>query len=75
MHVAKELSEKLKQKGITCIDSELKMSQRLQFYGVTKCSNYILSQTSLMDDNSENVTVSYKNRIVYSANVTKLNIN
>jgi len=75
MHIAKELSNKLKEKGIYCIDSELKMSQRLQFYGVTKCSNYILSQTSLIDNSPQNVTVSYKNKTVYSANVTKLNIN
>jgi len=51
------------------------MSQRLEFYGVTKCNKYILKENTLDCENIDGVTISYKNRLIYSANVTKLNIN
>jgi len=51
------------------------MGQRLEFYGVTKCNNYILQENYLNTSDVNNVTISYKNRIVYSANVTNININ
>jgi len=75
MHVAKELAQELKSKGVSCIEADAKMSKRLEFYGVTKCNNYLLEEisTDLAKENS--VTISYKNRAVYSANVTKININ
>lgn len=75
MHVAKELATKLKASGITCISSNKKMSQRLEFYGVTKCNKYILEENTLNCENNDSVTISYKNRLVYSADVTKLNTN
>jgi hypothetical protein len=75
MHVAKELSHELKKKGISCVDTNMKMSKRLKFYGVTKCNNYLLQENYSDLINSESVTISYKNRVVYSANVTKININ
>lgn len=75
MHVAKELSKELKGRGIYCVDTSTKMAKRLEFYGVTKCNNYILQENYLEDSIQDNVTISYKNRVVYSANVTKININ
>jgi lysylphosphatidylglycerol synthetase-like protein (DUF2156 family) len=75
MHVAKELATKLKASGINCVSSNKKMSQRLEFYGVTKCNKYILEENTLNYENNNSVTISYKNRLVYSANVTNLNIN
>lgn len=75
MHVAKELSHELKKRGISCVDTNKKMSKRLAFYGVTKCNNYLLEENYLNATNLDSVTISYKNRVVYSANVTKVNIN
>ena len=75
MHVAKELATELKARDINCVSSNKKMTQRLEFYGVTKCNKYILQKNEPDFENNNSVTVSYKNRLVYSANVTKLNIN
>ena len=75
MHIAKELARKLKSKGIYCINSNPRMEERLKFYGVTKCNKYILQEISFLNNNKDNVTISYKNKAVYFANVTKLNIN
>jgi hypothetical protein len=75
MHVAKELAKKLKNKGIYCVDTDMKMSKRLKFYGVTKCNNNVLTENTSKRSKSDNVTISYKNRVVYSANVTRVNIN
>lgn len=75
MHVAKELSNELKKRGISCVDTNKKMSKRLAFYGVTKCNNYLLEENYLNAAKLDSVTISYKNRVVYSANVTKVNIN
>lgn len=75
MHVAKELSKELKEREIYCVDTSTKMAKRLEFYGVTKCNNNILQENYLGESLSDNVTISYKNRVVYSANVTKINTN
>lgn len=75
MHVAKELAAELKSRGIECVNTNKKMAKRLEFYGVTKCNNYILEENYLDTVDRNNVTISYKNRIVYSANVTNININ
>jgi len=75
MHIAKELAKDLKLKGVNCITSDKRMENRLKFYGVTKCNKYILKESQQLNKNSINVTISYKNKPVYFANVTKLNIN
>ncbi|TKI68307.1 hypothetical protein FCU45_11425 [Sulfurimonas crateris] len=75
MHVAKELAQELKVMGIECINSDEKMSKRLEFYGVTKCNNYLLEEISADSTKEDSVTISYKNRAVYSANVTKIYTN
>ncbi|MEK6659692.1 MAG: hypothetical protein AABY36_08445 [Campylobacterota bacterium] len=75
MHIAKELSLELKNRGIHCVDTDTKMQKRLEFYGVTKCNNFLLKENSLNLAKSSDVTISYINRAVYNANVTKININ
>ncbi|MFA5234276.1 MAG: hypothetical protein WC390_07750 [Sulfurimonas sp.] len=75
LHVAKELSQELKKRGINCVQTNAKMAKRLEFYGVTKCNNYLLEENYLNATKLDSVTISYKNRLVYSANVTKININ
>jgi len=73
MHIAKELSEELKSKNITCVNTESKMSKRLKFYGIKKCDTYLLIENDVGTNNISNVTISYKNKLIYSANVTKIN--
>ncbi|PHS55943.1 MAG: hypothetical protein COB17_10700 [Sulfurimonas sp.] len=75
MHVAKELASKLNDMGINCIHSDIKMSNRLKFYNIGNCNSYILIENNLDYLNEKTVTISYKNRLVYQATVTKLNIN
>jgi len=75
MHVAKELAYELKNRGIECVDTDYKMASRLKFYGVTNCNTNILTEKSLKDKNKKNVTISYSNRAVYKAYVTKVNTN
>lgn len=72
-HIAKELSYELKQNGIDCINSNDKISKRLEFYGVAKCSTYKLFENIKPKEYILNVTVSYNKHIVYNAYVTKIN--
>ena len=73
MHIAKELALELKKRNIHCIASSKKMSDRLKFYGIGSCKNYKLSKLNLDSIVSDSVTVSYVNKVVYRANVTKIN--
>ena len=73
MHVAKELSEQLKSKDITCVTTDRKYELRLKFYGISTCEEYGLVENRLLEKKDSNVTISYKNVVLYSANVTKLN--
>lgn len=75
MHVAKELAAELKNRGIECVETGTKMAPRLEFYGVTKCNKQLLEENYLHPSHLDDVTIGYKNRIVYSANVTNININ
>ena len=73
MHVAKELSLLLKEKGITCLKTDKRMQKRLEFYQLKECNEYRLISQELKTKELSNVTVSYNNRVVYKANVTKIN--
>jgi hypothetical protein len=75
MQVARELAQELKKKDIYCIDADKKMSLRLRFYGISECKKYYLHENNLNSSTSSNVTISYNNKAVYKATVTKLNIN
>ncbi len=73
VHIAKELAEKLKAKGIHCVTTDEKMQKRLRFYDVKKCTENILKELPYKSKKEESVTISYKNKILYKATVTKLN--
>jgi len=73
MHVAKALAEKLKNKGIECVKTDHKMQERLRFYSVGKCEQNQLRSLSLKSKKEADVTIRYKNKILYKATVTKLN--
>jgi hypothetical protein len=73
MHIAKDLARNLHEKKIDCVDAQSKMSLRLKFYGISKCNEYILSDKDELGSKLSNVTISYKNKPVYSVNVTKVN--
>jgi len=72
MHVAKDLAAQLKKKGITCVKTDNKMQERLKFYAVARCNNIELQAIPLKSKKSGSVTISYKNKIIYKANVTKV---
>ncbi len=73
MHIAKELALELQNKDIACISTNKKMSNRLHFYGIKHCKKYQLNELSINTPLVSSVTVSYKNQIVYRANVTNIN--
>ena len=75
MDIASPLAKKLKKINIRCItvENDKDMQLRLQFYGIDKCSAYMMQEVSFQDEKNVNVTICYKNKILYKANVTKLN--
>ena len=74
MHVAKELSEFLIKENITCVLTDARMQKRLKFYKIPKCYENKLQEIDLKSKKEGNVTISYKQRVLYKANVTKVNI-
>ena len=72
-HIAKELAKELKAKNINCVLTDTKMQLRLEFYGIKKCSNYLLQENFKGSNEDKNVTISYKNTLLYSASVTLVN--
>ncbi|MEO1938149.1 MAG: hypothetical protein ABGW85_05870, partial [Sulfurimonas sp.] len=75
MDVAKELAHALKSKDITCIDTDTKMQRRLRFYGIEKCNTYRLESLPLKSKKDSDVTIRYRDVVLYKADVTKLNKN
>lgn len=70
-HIAKELSEVLHHKQINCIEVSNKQLQlRLQFYGISQCREYYLTEVS--QGSIANVTISYSGVKVYEKYVTKV---
>jgi len=72
MHIAKELAQKLKDKKIFCVTTDKKMQKRLRFYSIDRCTETLLQEIKRDAENSD-VTISYKGKILYKANVTKIN--
>ena len=72
MHIAKDLAESLKSKGIRCVDSEKKMTPRLQFYNIASCPEYTLLPQSECSKKDINVTIRYVGVPVYQTCVTKV---
>ena len=73
MNVAKGVAQQLKLKSITCVTTDNEMQLRLKFYGISQCDKYILKELKLNSKEIPFVTISYKNRPLYKAVVTKLN--
>jgi hypothetical protein len=73
MHIAKELAQELKKRGIYCVQTDKKMQKRLKFYKISRCETYLLSAKSTDDNSGDNVTISYNNIAVYNATVTEIN--
>jgi hypothetical protein len=73
MHIAKELANKLKAMNIFCVTTDKDMQLRLKFYSIDKCDENYMKEISLDAKQKNNVTISYKNKVLYKANVTKLN--
>ena len=73
MHVAKELADQLKLKNINCVKTDRKNELRLRFYGISTCEEYLLIKNIFLKKKDSDVTISYKNVVLYSADVTKLN--
>lgn len=73
MYIAKDLAKELQSKHISCVVTDKKMQSRLKFYDVSKCDNNVLKEIDLSSKRAANVTISYKNKILYKANVTNLN--
>jgi len=74
MHVAKELSKKLKDKNINCVMTDARMQKRLKFYGISKCQEYVLGEKSINKRNFISMTINYNNKVIYNTSVTKINI-
>ena len=72
-NIAKELALTLKKRGIYCVTTEKKMQLRLQFYSIYRCEENCLQEVPVTTMHDVNVTIRYKNRVVYKANVTKIN--
>lgn len=73
MNIAKELASKLHDMHISCVKTDANMQRRLKFYSIGKCDKNILKELQLDSNEKNNVTIRYKNRVLYKANVTKLN--
>ncbi|MCX6074637.1 MAG: hypothetical protein NTY39_09990 [Campylobacterales bacterium] len=71
MHVVKELANELHREKITCLKTNEKMQERLQFYGISQCEATIFSETPI--PNAKKVTISYIDIPIYTAYVTKVN--
>jgi len=73
MHIAKELAKELQSQNIYCVDTDAETAIRLRFYGISQCDNYVLLRSNFKGKKENNVTISYRNIVLYTANVTKVN--
>jgi hypothetical protein len=72
MQIVRELSTMLKAKKINCVQTNKKLSKRLEFYGIKQCDTYKLDIVKDLKKDTD-VTVRYSGRDVFKANVTKIN--
>ncbi len=68
-HVAKELAEALRQKGIDCVETDGRMQLRLRFYGIGHCKHPKLVRVDR--GAASNVTIRYHGTAVAHYRVTK----
>ena len=71
LHVASEVADALHEKKIRCINAnDAKMQLRLKFYGIGYCEQQQLVADS--DATETDVTIRYKEKVLYGAHVTKI---
>lgn len=73
MHIAKELADALHQRGIYCVQTKKSMGLRLEFYGISKCNEFVLEEVDRIDDSPRGVTIGYINKPIKFYSVTKVN--
>ncbi|MEN4046962.1 hypothetical protein [Sulfurimonas sp. NWX367] len=73
MHIAKKLATELKAMNILCVKTNQDMQKRLKFYFIDKCDENVLQELKPHSNIKSDVTIRYKNKILYKANVTKIN--
>jgi hypothetical protein len=73
MDIAAPLARELKKQGVDCIKSDSKMQLRLRYYGIGECQEQQLKTLPLHNTQGADVTIRYKEKVLYKANVTKLN--
>jgi hypothetical protein len=70
-HVARELAEALKARGVNCaVMDDRKMQLRLRFYGIQRCTHYRIA--AVAGSEAPDVTISYSGYTAYQATVTKI---
>ncbi len=69
-HIARELAEALREKGISCVDTESRMQLRLRFYGIGRCDGVVLKPAG--DESRADVTIRYYNTPVARYSVTRI---
>ncbi|MBD3824191.1 MAG: hypothetical protein IE916_06750 [Epsilonproteobacteria bacterium] len=75
LHIAKELSEELHKRGISCINTDREMQKRLRFYGVSKCDTHFIKPYKKNNCEGSSVTIRYSKVPIYKVCVTKINNN
>jgi hypothetical protein len=73
MHIAKELADALSERGIDCVQTKKSMELRLEFYGISKCNEFVLEEVDRIEDSAQSVTISYINKPIKFYSVTKVN--
>jgi hypothetical protein len=73
MHIAKELADALHERGIDCVQTKKSMGLRLEFYGISKCNEFVLEEVDVRENNGRDVTISYTNKPIKFYSVTKVN--
>ncbi len=73
MHIAKELADALHERGIDCVQTKKSMGLRLEFYGISKCNEFVLEEVDARENNGRDVTISYINKPIKFYSVTKVN--
>ena len=73
MHIAKELSQELKKQDIRCVNTNDTIALRLEFYDISKCNDFILTEIEKENKENANVTISYTNKAIAFYSVTKVN--
>jgi hypothetical protein len=73
MHIAKELSSRLRSQNINCVKTDEKMQLRLRYYGINMCPSVVVKEVDVDSNETSNVTIGYRDAVLYKASVTNVN--